>query len=483
MPRSQQLQISPPSSADLRMFWVFAAVSALSIWGALALEQIALLGLPFLILGGYQALVDYEKLYLLMWACVPISTEVFLGSFGTDLPVEPLIIGLMLLYGIRLLSRPETLQGDFLRHPIAILLILHLVWIVFTTILSDDFGVSLKFLLAKTWYVVTFFFLSGYMMRDEASFRRVFWCFLIPFVLAVVKVVLHHAQLNFGFREINTATSPFFRNHVSYAAILALTLPIAWFMRHSYRRWTLAWWAIWASMGILFFALLFAYTRAAYVALFLAIVAYWVVRWRLMRWGLAAAAIVATIAVVYLTNNNKYIDLAPTERTIAHEDFNDIVAATYKLEDVSTMERYYRWIAGVRMAQEDIWLGYGPGNFYNFYKGYTLNRFTTYVSDNPEQSGIHNYYLMLLVEQGLIGMLIFIALNFTVLIYGERLYHRLQNPPQKAMVMAVLLSTVVIYAFLLMNDMIETDKVGSFFFFNMAMLISLERWGARGIKN
>ena len=42
--------------------------------------------------------------------------------------------------------------------------------------------------------------------------------------------------------------------------------------------------------------------------------------------------------------------------------------------------------------------------------------------------------------------------------------------------MACTLSTVVILAFLLMNDMVETDKVGSFFFFNMAVLAVIGRW-------
>ena len=198
-----------------------------------------------------------------------------------------------------------------------------------------------------------------------------------------------------------------------------------------------------------------------------------------MRWGLAAAGLVAVLAVGYLSQGNKFMELAPTERTVAHEDFEDIVAATYKLEDVSTMERYYRWVAAVRMSQQDLWAGYGPGNFYGFYKGYTLNRFTTYVSDNPEQSGVHNYYLMLLVEQGLLGMLIFVALNFVILIYGERLYHQLTDEKMRAILMAALLSTVVIFAFLLMNDMIETDKVGSFFFFNMAVIIAIGQWGKK----
>jgi O-antigen ligase len=119
--------------------------------------------------------------------------------------------------------------------------------------------------------------------------------------------------------------------------------------------------------------------------------------------------------------------------------------------------------------------GVGPGNFYFFYKQYTLNRFATYVSDNPEKSGIHNYFLMTLVEQGWIGLLFFLAMLFYTLILGERVYHESgSNINRKALVMGLMLMLTVIDAFLLMNDMIETDKVGSFFFFSMAILINLD---------
>jgi O-antigen ligase len=193
---------------------------------------------------------------------------------------------------------------------------------------------------------------------------------------------------------------------------------------------------------------------------------------------LAAGTVLAVVVFVVLVRENKFMDLAPSERTIAHTDFNDIVSATYKLEDVSTMERYYRWIAGVRMADENVWVGFGPGNFYTFYKEYTLNRFTTYVSRNPEQSGIHNYFLMTLAEQGIFGLVIFLGLIFSVLIYGQGIYHQLQNPQHKDLAMGLMLSQIVIYAFLLMNDMVETDKVGSFFFLNMALLVALKGWEA-----
>ncbi|RMF03242.1 MAG: hypothetical protein D6772_02410 [Bacteroidetes bacterium] len=84
---------------------------------------------------------------------------------------------------------------------------------------------------------------------------------------------------------------------------------------------------------------------------------------------------------------------------------------------------------------------------------------------------------MLLVEQGVPGLLFFVGLLFAFFIQGERLYHSLSAYPfQQRLLMGAMLSMVVIVAFLLINDLIETDKVGSFFFINLAILVRLDRW-------
>lgn len=459
-----------------KLFWVLGAITALSVCYAIVADEELLLGIPFVLILAYQTLVNYRPIYFLLFATIPLSTEFFFSNgLSTDLPSEPLIVGLMLVYVIQALTRPDLINGKFFRHPLTLLLIAHFLWIAFAAILSSNTTVSIKFTIAKFWYLATFFFLTGHLMSNERQSWKLWWWIIIPLTLATLKVILHHASMDFGFKEINRATSPFFRNHVNYAAILALILPMLWFFWGRYRRWTMAWWVLAAAASVLFFGVLTAYTRAAYVALFLAAAMYFVIKLRLIRWALLVAVLVVPMFFGYMIYNNKFMDFAPSERTVSHVEFSGIVAATYKMEDVSTSERYYRWIAGIRMSTEHPISGVGPGNFYFFYKQFTLNRFATYVSNNPEKSGIHNYYLMTLVEQGWPGLLIFLAMMLYTLILGERVYHESgNNINRKALVMGLMLMLTVIDAFLLMNDMIETDKVGSFFFFSMAILINLD---------
>lgn len=468
--------INRPSAFEQRAFWGFAGFSLLLLLLGIALDFWSLWGLPFALLLVGQTLHNYRLIFFMLLACLPLSTEIYLSdSLAVYLPTEPLTVGLLLVFLLRVLGQPKALNHAFLRHPITLLLLLHWLWIWCSTLFSQDIVLSLKFGLAKTWFLATFFFLSGELLQRRKHLRLLLWLILVPLTLATLKVILHHASLSFGFKEINAAVEPFFRNHVNYAALLSLFLPFIWYMLRWTRWFSLKGLFLLGAFGILSFGVLTAYTRAAYIALFLAFAAYFVIKLRLMRYVLLLALLGIIGLGWWLANDNRYLELAPTERTIAHKEFDAIVEATYKLEDVSTMERYYRWVAGLRMSAERPLIGYGPNNFYQYYQQHSLNRFRTYVSDNPERSGIHNYFLMTLVEQGLIGLLLFLAFNFYLLLRGEWLYHQLKDPWLKQMTLAVLLSLVVINAFLLINDLLEVDKIGGVFFLNAALLILIEQ--------
>ena len=160
----------------------------------------------------------------------------------------------------------------------------------------------------------------------------------------------------------------------------------------------------------------------------------------------------------YMVSNNEYLEYAPDfNKAIVHQKFENLLEATAKGEDISTMERVYRWVAGVQMVAEKPIFGFGPGNFYPYYPQYTVTSFTTYVSDNPEQSGIHCYYLMTAVEQGLVGLFIFLLLCFAVLLKGEQLYHATTSAAKRRLILMVTLSLVIIDAILLINDMVAVS--------------------------
>lgn len=447
-----------------------------SILLAVVSEFYLLAGIPFVFLLFFLTVVDFRIIYFLLLAFIPLSTEFYLpGGIGTTLPTEPLMVGLMfvlIFWGLRHLNKIRT--GPLL-HPLTLLLMLHLGWIFVTMLTSDLLLVSVKYFLSKTWFVFAFFFFSLYIFKTVKDFKKAFWYIFIPLFLTVIITLVRHAAIGFSFELVHTVFYPFHRNHVNYSALLCLFFPFLVLATGWYPKYSGRWWVLVLAIPVFLAGIYFAYTRAGYVSLFIAAAAFFVIRLKLIRPVLLIVLIVAVIGIAYMASDNKYLDYAPNyDRTVTHTEFDDLLEATYQGEDISTMERLYRWVAGFHMIADKPVTGVGPGNFVNFYRSYTVTSFRTYVSDNEDQSGIHSYYLMTAVEQGIPGLLIFLILCAAQLIIGERVYHQTQDPLKKSIVLGALLCLIVVDAFQIINDMLETDKMGPFFFMAMALIVNVD---------
>jgi len=436
-------------------------------------EQYALALVPFGIVFIYTAVSAYRWIYLLFFFLLPFSTEIYLaGGFGTDLPSEPLMLFLCGIFFLLLIQKKFNVTKDMVSHPLSLVVLSHLIWIFFISVFSSDHLVSFKYALAKTWYVIPFYFLSFLILdvKKEHSFRNVFLFLWIGLLIAVSYVMLRHLATGFSFKDINEAVRPIFRNHVNYASMLVVFLPFLVYLRTGSKHKFIY------SFFILYLvvAIYFSYTRAAQLSIVIALCSYYIIRFRLTIYALLVAALVMVSLVLFLVHENKYLDYAPNyESTVAHYKFDNLIEATYKMEDISTMERVHRWVAGFTMVSEKPWVGFGPGCFYPFYKNHTVSSFKTYVSDNPEKSGIHNNFLMVFVEQGIIGFIVMLLLCFMPMLIGERTYHLLHITWQKNLVMAATISIIICVSILLINDLLEADKVGPLFFLCVSIIAIL----------
>jgi O-antigen ligase len=460
-----------PQRPGLFVIWTITLVVA--VLAGVILQLPGLIAIPFLMLGIYLAISDFKTVFFMMWACVPLSTELeFSGGFAMDFPVEPLMIVLSGITIVWVLHSLKQRSLAILFHPITIVLLLHIAWISCMVITSTGMFVSVKFLLAKIWYVIPFYFLSYLLFRKERDIRIWFFAVLIPLCATVAVILARHSLEGFSFETINTVLYPFYRNHVDYGLIMGVFFPFVFVLA---RRW-LSRPVVWAICGVLLVAIYFTYTRAAYVGLFVAFAGVLLVRWKLVRHTFIAVVVLAGLAVALISKDNRYIDYAPNYyKTITHQDFSNLLEATYKLEDISTVERFYRWIAAFYMVKEKPLTGFGPNNFVPYYRPYTDEHFITYVSDNEEQSGVHNYFLMTAVEQGIPGLIFFMILLFITLTRIQWVYHRLKAGFHKQLCTAVIGSLFFILFALLLNDVIETDKIGTFFFLNLAFVAIIER--------
>ncbi len=454
----------------LWVFYGFMALSIASILLGVAIDFLPLAGVSFGLMYAYQCIQRPFSILVLFFFLLPFSTEIELpGGLGTDLPSEPIMLSLLGIFVLFLLKDIKQVKAEIFKNPVAFLLIVHLSWIAFSAVFSTDSLISIKFLLAKTWYIVPFYFLPLVLIKDSSDFRKIFKYLAVAMFIAISYVMLRHAQRSFSFDTINKAVRPIFRNHVNYAAMIALCMPYFWSLYKSEK----GLFRTFIVPIILYFlvASYLSYTRAAFVSIFMAVGVFYVIRWKLLVPGILLSLGIGVALMTFMVQENNYLEFAPDyEKTVAHDNFENIVEATYKMEDISTMERLYRWVAGVHMVNEKPWLGYGPGCFYDQYKSHTVIKFQTYVSDNPEKSGVHNYYLMVFVEQGVFGFLIFLLLTIIPLVLGAQVYRSLVNPADKTLLMAAILSLVIIDAIILINDLIEADKAGPFYFLNLSII-------------
>lgn len=468
--------ILPKLSSSQKKWFCGWSIVVLATTIAAAITQqwwVALAPLAFL--SALFILAEPRKVYLLLWALLPISIEWEYGSFSTDLPDEFLMIALAGVTLLLYLAKPPPHFRQVVQNPILVLLVLHVVWIGIAVIYSANTVVSLKFFLAKLWYVLTFVGLTLYYIRRPADLKPFIWWMAVPLGFVALQTIVRHAEHEFSFDSVNHMMTPFFRNHVNYAVMLSLVIPFLWYAKRWYPTGSFGKMVLYLLLAIFLVGVGLAYTRAAYVSLLAIPFFYLLIRYRLSSVFVITMVVGLFIGGLYLLQDNRYIHLAPDyEETIYHEEFDDHLSATLEGKDVSFMERLYRWVAAFRMFSQRPVVGFGPGNFYNYYLSYTINQFETYVSDNPEKSGTHNYYLMLLAEQGIVGLGLFGALFVAILLRGEKIYHRQTDPDRKAYVMLLLIVLEMIFLNLLVSDLIETDKVGSIFFICIALLINMD---------
>jgi O-antigen ligase len=293
-------------------------------------------------------------------------------------------------------------------------------------------------------------------------------------MIVVIIVLARHSVHGFSFATINESLFPFFRNHVNYSAMLVCIIPVLValyrFCRKGAQRNMLGV-AILLSSAALFFS----YSRGAWLALPIGFFAGWLIKKRVLVITYITVWVIALGLFFWLKNEDRYLQYSHDYRTtIYHTDFGEHIIATYKLKDVSTAERFYRWVAGIRMIKEKAFTGYGPNTFYNNYKPFTVPAFRTWVSDNKEHSTVHNYFLLLAIEQGIPGLVFFIILLGAMLWYAQHLYHRARERFYKMVAYTTGIILVMIMVVNFLSDLIETDKIGSLFFLSLSLLIVVD---------
>lgn len=440
---------------------------------------IATLAFPLLGIAAYWLFTDIKSFYWLFILSIPFSVQIYLagGSLSTSLPDEPIMWVFVGVTGLLWAHNKNLLPKWYVNHPLFVIILLQFIWLVVSVIYSTDHFYSVKFLLAKIWFLNAFIIFPAWVISKPKDLKRMVALFVIPVVLHSFVVIVWHYFEDFGFQASNKVVKPFYYNHVDYSTILSCVFPIligAFLYKkdQKLRRWVL--------LGLILFmlpAIYFASARAAILGVVFALVVWAGLKYKFTKWLMPIGFVAITFIMSLMIHNENYLSLRPDKHENAtQETFIDAVTGMFSGKDMSSMERIYRWIASVRMAPEKPIVGVGPNNFYDHYKNYTVTSFETWVSENPERSTTHNYFLFLLVEQGFPAMILYAVFLIVFFARCQKLYHLTKRRDYQIYVMVITMVMAANFVNNFFSELIETHKVGAVFYLSIASLIIVDRW-------
>lgn len=276
---------------------LFAGITALFVCFLIAgiiTEKYYLVAIPFVLLLFYSGWQSLSFLFFLLIISLSFSMEYqFSDSLGTDIPDEGLMLLTSALFFLHITNDAACLYQQ-LRHPLILVLAALLTWTVISVLFSTYPVLSIKFLLAKGWYLASFLGTAILVCRTRRGLYLLASCLAIPMLLVTLIIMIRHGSMGLGFMDINEAVQPFFRNHVNYSSMLVCILPLwwaAWKLSRKYRK------TIFVVLVILLAAVFLSYARGAWLALLTGIGCAWLIR---RKWLMRASMVLMLCIAVAL---------------------------------------------------------------------------------------------------------------------------------------------------------------------------------------
>ncbi|MBL7884624.1 MAG: O-antigen ligase family protein [Bacteroidia bacterium] len=421
------------------------------------------------------AIYSVEKLMLLTVFLTPLAINLqdLDGGLGLSLPTEPIIFGIMIIFLLKQLHRAEF-DKKVLQHPITIAIFINLIWIAFTTITSEHPIVSIKFLISRLWFVISFYFMGTQLFQKYSNIKTFNWLYITSFIIIIIYTLYTHAGYGFDEKTANYVMSPFYNDHTVYGAMLAMFLPTIIFYTFNKKHSPSVKFVAISFLIIFIIALIFSYTRAAWLSLIIALLAYIVLLLKIkFRTILLIAGCITTVLLYYRTDIVMKLE---KNRQDASKDFEKHIQSIANIStDASNLERLNRWSAAFRLFEERPIVGWGPGTYSFVYAPYQHANEKTIISTNMGDRGnAHSEYIGPLCESGVLGALTFIVIVLITIGTGFKLFYSIQEHELKMTVLVTLLGFITYVVHGVLNNFLDTDKASVPFWGFVAMLVAID---------
>jgi len=435
------------------------------------------LALPLLLVLLYLYFVRLDLVLLLIAFTTPIAVNMVqydLGA-GISLPTEPLLVGVLFMFILKLFYR-----NDFDRriwtHPVSVVVIISLVWMLITTLTSQIPLVSFKYLLSRLWFVIHFYFLGILFFRNLINIMRFIWVYAIPLAGVIIYTTIVHSTHGFTEEAGHWVMYPFYNDHTAYGAILALFLPVftGFAFSRVYSR-PVRFFSLLIFL-ILLGALYLSYSRAAWVSVSATFMVYLVILFRIkFKW---IAVTVTVLLVFFFMFQQQIWDTLERNKQDSSGNFIEHVQSISNIStDDSNLERINRWQSAIRMFEERPVFGFGPGTYQFEYAPFQLSKEKTLISTNAGDRGnAHSEYIGPLAEMGFPGTIIVITLVIMVVIYGLHVYKQAKTPEVRMLSLSILLGLITYFLHGTLNNFLDTDKASIPVWAFIAMLVAMDMY-------
>jgi O-antigen ligase len=445
----------------------------------LTYQEIYVLNLvPIVLFVVYLALARIDLIYFLIILLTPLSIQLieFLPSSPIDfaIPTEPLLFGVMLLLIYRAIHG-GLLDRNIVNHPVTYAILFNLFWIFMTSITSSMPLVSFKFLLARIWFVTIFYVLAIIIFKNTKNISVFILCYTLPMLIVIVYTIIGHIAIGlFDKQAAHFVMNPFFRDHTSYGAILAMLFFALGGLALNKKRGVLFRLIVWVAWVVITGALILSYTRAAWISVLLSLIVLSLIRLKInFRYLLMAG-----ITVVLFITGERIAILQKMEKN--QEESSATLSEHIKsisniTTDASNLERLNRWNSAFRMVKERPFFGWGPGTYMFKYAPFQHSGEKTIIStDFGDNGNAHSEYIGPLAESGIFGSGSFILIGLMSLLTGYRVYKKLNDKQLKQITLGLFLGFLTYLLHGTLNNFLDTDKASALFWGFTAVFVSLD---------
>jgi putative inorganic carbon (hco3(-)) transporter len=434
--------------------------------------------LPLFLLLFYLAFFRLDKLFMAVVFLTPLSLELstFAGGlpFDLSLPTEPLIMLIMLLVLLKMFQG-GFFSREIVYHPVSLALYCYLIWLLITTITSSMPVVSIKFFLVRLWFIVVFYFLAVKIFRRHGNIRIFLWCYTIALMLVIFYSLYRHSAYGFfSHSAAHYVVRPFYNDHTAYGAALAMFFPVILLFAFTGKGSPVVRRATWFVLLVFTTAIVFSYTRAAWLSLGAAF-GVWVIIMLKIRFVTLMTFLLVFISLILVLRNDIIRELEKNRQDSSENFTEHLQSMTNISSDASNVERINRWKSALGMFSERPFFGWGPGTYMFQYAPFQLSYDRTIISTNHADGGdAHSEYLGPLSETGLPGLISILLFMSLTVITGFRLLNSLSRKKDRILAMGILLGLITYIVHGTLNNFLHTDKGAVPYWGFTAILVAMD---------